>query len=1239
MVLLTGFTYPKQKFWRKFKAGNLEKLMEKESCILTEIWEESTTINFDYSGIKGLTIVENPTTENTIIEQRNDQNQLVFRLDGQNFRYKENGDISGQKVKVSIYLEKDSIFHPGINVKFQPEKKMILYSGQRSLTRSPFYDSYHKLFIFSDQVHWLATENAVVISPSHDVMSGKRRIHFESSDYFDADYFYRIQNIADYHPMVKMKLLSEAEGTTILPIEKLAQYINPKFTESHIKSLLFDLESYGFLQYDLTKKEVHIYDKLFQYVKASKKTKDADILKIISESETTNGRICLKTKELQLEGVKNMPIQQRQMVGIKPKKKQISIGENRNTEFDGKVFAGFANFTGKDMAFDYDKFQIEMDSIHFLDFFIADNSVEKQGKPSGIGVTSRIENVSGILFVNAPENKSGRELIANFPAFRSTRAAHIYYDLNNEQGDCYQKEDFYFELEEFQFNSLANFTESDLNFRGKLISSGIFPDFEETIVFQKHDRSLGFVTKTPEEGYSTYLEKGAFKGNIQLSNRGLEGKGELKYEATTLLSEDIIFKPDELICTADSFYLKADAERSIPEAYGEAVEINWLPKSDSMFINSQNKSFHLFNDGEHQIGGMLIYTPDGLKGKGIFEWSQGEMTANLFSFGSTSVTTEKTDLKIKTLQDDGVAFDTRDLNGKIDFESKKGRFKANNATSITAMPYNQYITTLNEFEWDLGKKALTLVAESGKKGTFISTHPSQDSLKFEGTTANYDFETSEMNIKGVPFILVADALVYPAKNHVKINADGYVKQLENAEILADFENHYHSIYQATVNISSRHHFTAVGRYDYSIPSKKQVINFTNIVGKQMGKDKTGNLTYETSGKTALASSDDFYLAEKTRYQGEIAFKSSDKHLRFDGFAQLDVPVLKNQEWFAVEFNGDKNKMLVANETPKSKAGNTLFTGIYLSKETKQNYAALLMPKEFKKDRPIFEAPGVIRYDLANDAFVFGDAARLRDEKMSGNQLTFACQTATLVANGKFDICPNLEGINLQIFGQMQTGFPAAQLNEISLANSDISTNWAATFSPGFSKSLQKILLADLMTNNADRTTINKYKKETYESLITHLIPAGPKRDAAYHQLVNAGALTTDFGKETPFFLLTELAMEWNDDLASFVLKNNEIGVAALNGQKLAKKLPGYLEFHYPGNELDKMKLYIESGDYYYYFGFQKGLLSINSNNPEFQAAFKKMEKSNKIKGSAKHNIQWTTGEIVYHFKRRMKGEN
>ena len=76
-------------------------------------------------------------------------------------------------------------------------------------------------------------------------------------------------------------------------------------------------------------------------------------------------------------------------------------------------------------------------------------------------------------------------------------------------------------------------------------SGGIFPDFEEKLSIQK-DYSLGFIRKTPENGFNIYDQLANYDNEIRLSNEGLKGSGSIEFYTSTAMSDDITFYQTQL---------------------------------------------------------------------------------------------------------------------------------------------------------------------------------------------------------------------------------------------------------------------------------------------------------------------------------------------------------------------------------------------------------------------------------------------------------------------------------------------------------------------------------------------------------------------------------------------------------------------------------------------------------------------------------------------------------------------
>jgi hypothetical protein len=92
------------------------------------------------------------------------------------------------------------------------------------------------------------------------------------------------------------------------------------------------------------------------------------------------------------------------------------VQDNRNIDFDGVLFAGLTTLEGKDFHFKYEPFQIDLDSVRFFDLFVPTGKLMKSGEPEALSIGSRLEHLTGVLLIDAPSNKSGKEDIPMFPS-------------------------------------------------------------------------------------------------------------------------------------------------------------------------------------------------------------------------------------------------------------------------------------------------------------------------------------------------------------------------------------------------------------------------------------------------------------------------------------------------------------------------------------------------------------------------------------------------------------------------------------------------------------------------------------------------------------------------------------------------------------------------------------------------------------------------------------------------------
>jgi len=1164
----------------------------------------------DYKGgfrLNGLTVYgfgsKGNKAEITIF---NDHKHLTFKGLAELFTIRREERIVGEGVEATVFFGKDSLYHPSVNFRFDmPTKVLLLSRGKRGSDRNPFYNSLQQVNIDAEKIEYHLESDSVFIGKQNlPFQKNVTPVTFESLKYFEEKDYQRLQNIATTNPIALMKVAHDETGERVLDANYLAERLNPKFTVENITSLLYDLVAKGFINYDAETHKVELKDKIFHYADAAQKNVDYDLLRVRSETPGTNAILDLKDKTTSIFGVRNVRFSSKQEVGALPFAKLIRLKQNRDMDFDGKVFAGFGTFFGKDFHFKYDKFQIEMDSVRFFDLFIPTGDLDKRGKMEALSIASRIEHLNGILLIDAPSNKSGREDIPMFPSLQSKQPSFVYYDNEDTQEGVYKRDSFYFQLTPFSFNHLDRFGRQDVYFKGTMVSADIFPPFEETILPQE-DESLGFISQTPTGGFPAYQGKGRYRGEISLSNKGLLGRGTLSYLGADIFSEDFVFKPKQLTGSAKNFDMEENPEGPIvvPNVKGFDVKINWLPYNDSMYVRSKEAPFELFGQGVHTLTGLLILTPDGLKGRGLLDWDKASMRSRLFSFGAFSAKADTTNLKIKAFDTDAIALRTTNLNGIVDFDEKMGRFRANEQFATTLLPYNQYETSFNKFDWNMEEDAVTFKSDEGKLGSFLSVHPDQDSLRFQGKTAYYDLKTNLLKIGGVPDIISSDAYIYTEDGNVEIQPGGVMTELHNAKILADTTSKYHVINRATVRVLGRKEYRASGFYEYNLADKKQEIEFADIAGTRVGKGARSKKRSVTRAIGEVKEQDHFYIDYRTLFQGTISLSSEKKDLKFNGFARLDSEKLPGNNWFSVQFEGDKNDLALQYEVPKSFDGQRVRTGLFLSKETASIYPRVMMPLFYRKDRPILPVTGYMDYDKKTDRFIFGDSTKVFGNALKGNKLVFDNQTGKIEFEGRFNIGSGLKFVSVDAAGRATAEFGKAVVDTLMgtvSMDSKLKAEMMAGIKLILPQNLLNIVMTDFMSSTFEANPINYSKdRDYYQKVVTELFPPSPEVTQSLGDLL-LGSLVLP-PKDNPYtFLFSKIPMKWDSDYQSFISTKQKLGLVSIGGQSINSNITAYVEFKMPTNEDDRLYIYLKSpSQLYYFFGFRQGVLSLVSNNTTF----------------------------------------
>jgi len=1141
----------------------------------------------------------------------NKKRERIFYGRGPLFTIKREVSIVAEDVDAKLFMDTDSLFHPSANFRVDiPNQVITLERGEKGSARNPFFSSFYNMNLGTNKISWYVQRDSLVVGERIGGVKGApQTVTFESSNHFDMADYNRMQAIADRNPISTLFILSRERGTNIVSDDDFAVQLNPKFNFSSIQTLLAQMVAEGYINYYFDRHQIELRDKLTHYALASQNKKDFDAIKIESVSQQANAKLNLKTKETEIFEVKKLELSNRQKVALIPDGKQLTLLHNRDMRFSGKLYAGLALLEGDKMHFTYDKFQVELDSVQHLDFYLPTGDIDpKTNQPMATGMNSTVERVSGALLVDAPGNKSGKENLAIFPSLQSKQNSFVYYDKPETLKGVYKRDSFYFKLDPFSFNSLDNYTADQLKFKGEMVAATIFPAFKETIVVREEDKSFGFKHKTPPAGYTTYSKKGNYTGDLDLSNKGFFGKGKLEYLTADIESEDLIFRPKQTTGTAKRFFMEEDRKSAVkvPQASGENVSVNWLPFKDSMYVESKAKAFDLFKAQGYTHKGVLILTPTGLKGRGEFEWAGGKLRSRIISYGPFQASADTADLDIKALDGKGIAVNSQNIDGELDFDAQSGIFKANTQNAATNLPLNQYRTSMNEFNWDMKKQIITFKADPVKPAAFVSTDTNRDTLAFKGKTAIYDLKTSQLKIGGNEVIKTADAYVYPETGDIEIEPGGAMKQLVNAKIVADTISKYHTITRATVDVAGKNDYKATGYYQYDIPNYKQEVFFNNIEGKLQTLDgKSANRKIQTSASGDIKPTENFRMDIKTLFKGKIILNSSQQNMRFEGYAQLDADKLPARNWFLLNSEVDKNNPIIRIKKAEDEEENPLVTGFYLSKEVGDMYPRILSPAYARVDRAILNCQDYYKYDAKNDRFIFGDSARIWDDKvMVGAKMVFNNKIGTLQGEGPLNIGSGLNYMKVKASGRIKSDFNTATDTSGYVVTAELMT--------GMTINLPAKLI-DIMVNDVKATSFDApallcnnnlafYQPATYE----FLNDVKDREEVLANLQANAVHIPRKDNKYA--FLLGRHSVIWNAEYQSFLSLEDKIPVVTINGEPIGKMLNAFVEYKMPTTGDDRFYLYFKSSpDQWYFFGYQSGVLNVVSNNTRFMDALLAMK--------------------------------
>ena len=113
-------------------------------------------------------------------------------------------EIIALPAEVAIYLAEDSIYHPGIEFRFNAkQRQVVLLRKKDGIAAASFFDSYHQMTFEVERMQWDIDKT--------EIEMGMIKGNFQQESYFESKNFYKLANfrkvsgIAEINPLTILK--------------------------------------------------------------------------------------------------------------------------------------------------------------------------------------------------------------------------------------------------------------------------------------------------------------------------------------------------------------------------------------------------------------------------------------------------------------------------------------------------------------------------------------------------------------------------------------------------------------------------------------------------------------------------------------------------------------------------------------------------------------------------------------------------------------------------------------------------------------------------------------------------------------------------------------------------------------------------------------------------------------------------------------------------------------------------
>ena len=427
--------------------------------------------------------------------------------------------------------------------------------------------------------------------------------------------------------------------------------------------------------------------------------------------------------------------------------------------------------------------------------------------------------------------------------------------------------------------------------------------------------------------------------------------------------------------------------------------MHWEPRIDSMNLRNLRSPFKFYN-ATATLDGAVNITSRGVYGIGTMLTRGSRSVSDELTFKQFSYSARHADFEVLTDNPQKPAMAGDDISLNFDLNDNTAVIQPEKqGVAAISFPYAQMKTSITRAVWDLEDSVVTMTKPRNvpiENSYFYTTRKELDSLAFNAEQATYDLNTKELNITGIPYIIVADAKIIPEDNQTTILENSELQSFNNAEVIIDTLNEYHYLYNGEIKILSRNAFIGTALYQLITGEDTFAIKFDRFVLEDVFVDeKPKRMT--VSGGEVLAKQN-LKIAPGFYYKGEVKMFAYKEALELNGAVKLTLNDPSYDRWVLYDRKDNNPEVSINFDNALFDDEEPANAGLFFDLRGSV-YTSFVDKKKNESDETFFKASGVLEYDTASLSYRIEKPSKTFGESYDGHSMIYNDSTKNIIFEG------------------------------------------------------------------------------------------------------------------------------------------------------------------------------------------------------------------------------------------------